>query len=154
MEFRQAVPAMRQGFPPDSISTDVHAGSLMAGMKDMLNVMSKFLNMEMPLDEVILRSTWNPAREIQREELGHLSVGALADIAVLRVENGKFGFVDSYGARMDGNRRLLCELTIHDGIVVYDLNGITRDSWDRLGNYQPQGDPSWDGTRSTGRKTR
>jgi len=154
MEFRQAVPAMRQGFPPDSISTDVHAGSLMAGMKDMLNVMSKFLNMEMPLNEVILRSTWNPAREIQREELGHLSVGALADIAVLRVEEGKFGFVDSYGARMAGNRRLLCELTIHDGIVVYDLNGITRDSWDRLGNYQPQGDPSWDGTRSTGRKTR
>jgi len=74
--------------------------------------------------------------------------------AVLRVEEGKFGFVDSYGARMAGNRRLLCELTIHDGIVVYDLNGITRDSWDRLGNYQPQGDPSWDGTRSTGRKTR
>jgi predicted amidohydrolase len=70
MEFRQAVPAMRQGFPPDSISTDVHAGSLMAGMKDMLNVMSKFLNMEMPLNDVILRSTWNPAREIQREELG------------------------------------------------------------------------------------
>ena len=154
MEFRQAVPAMRQGFPPDSISTDVHAGSLMAGMKDMLNVMSKFLNMEMPLDDVILRSTWNPAREIQREELGHLSVGALADIAVLRVEKGKFGFVDSYGARMDGNRRLLCELTIHDGIVVYDLNGITRDSWDRLGDYRPQGDPSWDGTRSTGRRKR
>jgi len=154
MEFRQAVPAMRQGFPPDSISTDVHAGSLMAGMKDMLNVMSKFLNMEMPLDDVILRSTWNPAREIQREELGHLSVGALADNAVLRVESGKFGFVDSYGARMDGNRRLLCELTIHDGIVVYDLNGITRDSWDRLGDYRPQGDPSWDGTRSTGRRKR
>jgi len=95
-----------------------------------------------------------PALEIQREELGHLSVGPLADIAVLRVEKGKFGFVDSYGARMACNRRLLCELTIHDGIVVYDLNGITRDSWDRLGDYQPQGDPSWDGTRSTGRKTR
>jgi dihydroorotase len=152
MEFRQAVPAVRQGFPPDSISTDVHAGSLMAGMKDMLNVMSKFLNMEMSLEDVILRSTWNPAREIQREELGHLSVGALADIAVLRVEKGEFGFVDSYGARMAGNRRLSCELTIHNGLVVYDLNGATRDSWDRLGNYQPQGDPSWDGTRSTGRK--
>jgi hypothetical protein len=81
-------------------------------------------------------------------------VGARADIAVLRVETGTFGFVDSYGARMAGNRRLLCELTIHDGIVEYDLNGITRDSWDRLGNYQPQGDPAWDGTRSTGRKTR
>ena len=83
-----------------------------------------------------------------------VSVGALADIAVLRVEKGEFGFVDSYRARMAGDLRLLYKLTIHDGIVVYDLNGITRDSWDRLGNYQPQGDPSWDGTRSTGRKAR
>ena len=125
-----------------------------AGMKDMLNVMSKFLNMGVPLEDVIAMSTWHPAREIKHTELGNLSVGATADIAVLNVQTGRFGFVDSYGARMAGNRRLLCELTIHDGIVVYDLNGITRDSWDRLGNYQPQGDPSWDGTRSTGRKTR
>ena len=124
----------------------------MAGMKDMLNVMSKFLNMEVPLEDIILRSTWNPAHEIQREELEHLSVGALADISVLGVEKGEFCFIDSYGARMAGNRRLSCELTIHDGLVVYDLNGITRDSWDRLGNYHPQGDPWWDGTRSTGRK--
>lgn len=57
-------------------------------------------------------------------------MGALADIAVLRVEKGMSGFVDAYGARMAGNRRLLCELTIHDGIVVYDLNGMTRDNWD------------------------
>ena len=77
-----------------------------AGMKDMLNVMSKFLNMGMPLDEVVLRSTWNPAREIEREDLGNLSVGAPADIAVLRLENGDFGFVDVYGARMKGSRKL------------------------------------------------
>ncbi len=86
--------------------------------------------------------------------VGELSAGTRSRGDRERVEKGKFGFVDSYGARMDGNRRRLCELTIHDGIVVYDLNGITRDSWDRLGNYQPQGNPSWDGTRSTGRKTR
>jgi dihydroorotase len=150
--FRQAAPAVRQGFPPDSISTDVHAGSLLAGMKDMLNVMSKFLNLGMPLDDVILRSTWNPARTIQREELGHLSVGAIADLAVLRLESGAFGFVDSWGAGMSGNRRLTCELTIEDGRVVYDLNGMTRESWDRLGNYKPQGDRSWDATRQTGRR--
>ena len=75
-EFRQAVPAVRQGFPPDSISTDVHSGSINSGMKDQLNVMSKFLNMGMSLDDVIYRSTWNPARIIHREQLGHLSVGA------------------------------------------------------------------------------
>ena len=138
MIFRQAVPAVRQGFPPDSISTDVHSGSLMAGMKDMLNVMSKFLNMGMTLDDVVLRSTWNPAREIQRQELGHLSVGATADIAVLRLEKGDFGFVDSWGARMAGNRRLTCELTVRSGRVVYDLNGTTRENWEKLGQYKAQ----------------
>src|SRR5262249_30539932 len=89
-EFRQALPAVKQGLPPDSISTDVHSGSLNSGMKDQLNVMSKFLNMGMPLDEVIYRSTWSPARIIHREQLGHLSVGAIADIAVLRLEKGRF----------------------------------------------------------------
>ncbi|MDX1982563.1 MAG: amidohydrolase/deacetylase family metallohydrolase [Bryobacteraceae bacterium] len=150
-EFRQAAPAVKQGFPPDSISTDVHSGSLNAGMKDQLNVMSKFLNMGMTLDDVILRSTWNPARIIHREQIGHLSVGAIADIAVLRVERGKFAFVDSYGARMDGSQKLVGELTIASGRVVYDLNGMTRESWDRLGKYQPQGEPFWDGTRGAGR---
>ena len=144
--FRQAVPAMRQGFTPDSISTDLHIGSMNAGMKDMLNVMSKFLNMGMPLDEVILRSTWTPAREIKREELGSLSVGTDADVAVLRVEQGHFGFVDTYGARMKGTRKLVCELTVRDGQVVYDLNGITREDWDKLGKYRAQGDARWDGT--------
>jgi dihydroorotase len=144
--FRQAIPAMRQGFGPDSISTDLHIGSMNAGMKDMLNVMSKILNIGMPLDEVILRSTWTPAREIKHEELGNLSVGAVADVAVLRVEEGNFGFVDTYGARMKGTRKLTCELTVRNGRVVYDLNGITREDWDKLGNYLAQGEGRWDGT--------
>jgi dihydroorotase len=145
--FRQAVPAMRQGFRPDSISTDLHVSSMNAGMKDMLNVMSKFLNMEMPLEEVIFRSTWTPASEIKREDLGHLSVGAPADIAVLRVREGDFGFVDVYGARMKGRRLLLCELTVHNGLVEWDLNGITREDWDKLDRgYAAQGDGRWDGT--------
>ncbi len=150
-EFRQAVPAVKQGFPPDSISTDVHSGSINAGMKDQLNVMSKFLNMGMTLDDVIYRSTWNPARMIHREQLGQLSVGALADIAVLRVVKGQFGFVDSYGARMDGTERLVGELTVASGRVVFDLNGRTREQWDRLGKYEGQGEPYWDGSRGGGR---
>jgi dihydroorotase len=150
-EFRQAVPAVKQGFRPDSISTDVHSGSLNSGMKDQLNVMSKFLNMGMSLYDVVACSTWNPARIIHREQIGHLSVGALADLAVLRVEKGSFAFVDSWGARMDGTQRLGNELTVASGRVVYDLNGRTRDRWDRLGKYQPQGDPKWDGSRGAGR---
>src|SRR5205823_12777551 len=109
--WRIAVPAIKEGFIPDSISTDLHIGSMNAGMKDMLNVMSKFLNMGMALDDVIVRSTWHPAREIKREEFGNLSVGAPADVAVLRVEKGNFGFVDVAGARMKGTQKLICELT-------------------------------------------
>jgi dihydroorotase len=147
--FRQAVPAMQQGFVPDSISTDLHIGSMNAGMKNMLNVMSKFLNMGMPVDDVIGRSTWNPAREIKHEELGNLSVGTGADVAVLRLEHGDFGFVDINGARLRGHQKLICELTVRDGKVVYDLNGITREDWDKLGpNYKAQGDAKWDGTIS------
>ncbi len=144
--FRQAVPAIRQGFLVDSISTDLHTGSMNAGMKDMLNVMSKFLNMGVSLDDVVLRATWNPAREIHREELGNLNVGAPADVAVLRLEKGQFGFVDVLGARLRGTQRLECELTVRDGLVVWDLNGITRQDWDRLGDYESQADPRWDGT--------
>jgi len=144
--FRQAVPAVKQGFIPDSISTDLHTGSMNAGMKDMLNVMSKFINMGMPLDDVVVRSTWHPAREIKREEFGNLSVGAPADVAVLRVEKGSFGFVDTLGARMKGTQKLVCELTVKDGMVVYDLNGLTRQDWDKLGNYMSQADRRWDGT--------
>src|SRR5207247_4531593 len=90
--WRIAVPAMKEGFIPDSISTDLHIGSMNSGMKDMLNVMDKFLAMGISLDDVVLRSTWNPAREIGREDLGNLSVGAPADITILRLERGHFGF--------------------------------------------------------------
>src|ERR1044071_3070231 len=98
--WRVVVPAMKQGFPPDSISTDLHTGSMNAGMKDMLNVMSKFLALGQPLDTVIRESTWNPAKEIHHEELGNLSVGAPADVAVLRLENGNFGFTRSEERRV------------------------------------------------------
>jgi dihydroorotase len=141
-----AVPLMKAGFIPDSISTDLHHGSMNAGMKDMLNVMDKFLAMGMSLDQVILRSTWHPAREIQHEELGNLSVGSPADVAVLRLEKGKFGFLDQSNAKLDGTQKLICELTVRDGKVVYDLNGITRERWDKLPpDSGGAGDPRWDG---------
>jgi len=143
--WRIASPAIKQGFLPDSISTDLHIGSMNAGMKDMLNVMSKFLALGLPLDSVIARSTWNPAREIHREELGNLSEGAPADVAVLRLERGRFGFTDMYGARLQGNQKLVCELTIRNGKVVYDLNGITRPDWTTLPpGHRHTGDARWD----------
>jgi dihydroorotase len=134
--WRVAVPIMKAGFVPDSISTDLHIGSMNGGMKDILNVMSKFLAMGMTVDDVVLRSTWNPAREIRREELGHLTVGAPADVAVLRLETGNFGFGDQVNARLSGNRKLTCELTVRNGQVVYDLNAISGTPWEKLpANY-------------------
>ncbi len=143
--WRIAAPAVKEGFLPDSISTDLHIGSMNAGMKSMLNVMDKFLAMGVSLDEVIARSTWNPAREVKQEALGNLSVGSIADVAVLRVERGRFGLVDMNGARMDATQRLMCELTVHDGKVVYDLNGISRPDWRTLpADYGQVGDARWD----------
>src|SRR5262249_15395564 len=142
---------VKQGFVADSISTDLHIGSMNAGMKDMLNVMSKFLNFGMSLDDAVVRSTWHPAREIKREEFGNLSVGAPADVAVLRLDKGNFGFTDVYGARMAGTQKLVCELTVHNGLVVYDLNGLTRDDWNKLGkNYGSQHDARWEGSLTEG----
>ena len=130
--WRIAVPIVKGGFLPDSISTDLHVSSMNAGMKDMLNVMSKFLALGVPLADVVARSTWNPARQIRQSTLGHLSVGAPADIAVLRLERGRFGFVDVDGMRMAGSERLACELTVRAGAVVYDLNGLSSAEWDSL----------------------
>jgi dihydroorotase len=127
--FRQAVPAMQQGFAPDVISTDLHIGSQNSGMKDILNTMSKFLNMGMPLADVIKGNTSRAAEIIKRADLGHLGVGAEADIAVLNVRRGKFGFVDTQGGKLVGDQKLECELTVKAGRVVWDLNGISRPLW-------------------------
>jgi dihydroorotase len=144
--WRVAVPAIQQGFLPDSISSDLHTGSMNAGMKDMLNIMGKFLAMGMTVDQVIAWSTWNPAREIHHEELGNFSIGAPADIAVLSLQKGSFGFTDMYGARMNGSQRLECQMTVRNGKVVYDLNGLSRPDWKSLPkDYTRTGNKRWDG---------
>ncbi|HKG68040.1 MAG TPA: amidohydrolase/deacetylase family metallohydrolase [Segetibacter sp.] len=122
--FSQAVPAVKEGFYPNSISTDIHVGSMNNAMKDMLTTMSKFLAMGMDLKSVITASTWNPAKEIKHEELGNLSVGSGADVAILNVREGKFGLFDYTGYRIAADKRLECEVTIRDGKIVYDFNGI------------------------------
>jgi dihydroorotase len=95
-----------------------------ASMKDLLNVMSKLMSIGMTLPGVIQATTWNPAREIKHEELGHLSEGAIADIAILAVRTGKFGFYDYTGYKVEGTQKLECEMTIKGGKIVYDLDGL------------------------------
>ena len=141
-----AANCLEAGFPPDSISTDLHISSMNAGMQDQLLTMSKFLALGESLEDVVAQSTWNPAREIKREELGHLTVGAAADIAVLSMARGDFGFVDSFGALQKGDRKLVCEMTFKDGLLAWDLNGRTREDWRNLPlDYGRQGSPRWDG---------
>jgi dihydroorotase len=127
--WRIAAPAIKEGFVPDSISTDLHVGSMNRGMKDMTNLMSKILNQNVPLADVIKMSTINPATQIKHPELGHLSVGAGADVAVLRVDEGKFGFMDARGARAMGTKMIVCELTLKGGAVEWDLNGRAAEDW-------------------------
>jgi dihydroorotase len=139
--FRNAVPAIEQGFYPDSISTDLHQGSVNAAMMDMQTTMSKFLAMGMPLDEVVKSSTWNPAKQIQREELGHLTPGAVADIAVFRLQEGAFRFRDARNGAINGKQRLFCELTLREGRVVWDFNSLSGVDYEQLGpeyGYRPE----------------
>jgi len=135
--YRQAVPATRDGFWPNTISTDLHGGNINRGMKNMAMVMSKFLNLGLPLEQVIARSTWTPAQAIKRPEFGHLTPGAGADVAVFRVTTGKFGFYDILGGRAEGDRRIDCELTLRDGRVVWDYNGISMEPWESLPEKAP-----------------
>lgn len=123
--FAQAIPAIKQGLKPNSISTDLHTGSMNAGMKDMLNIMSKLLNIGLTLNEVITTSTWNPAQIINKKELGNLSVGSLADVAVFSLDKGSFGFIDVDGMKITGDKKLTCQMTVLDGRVVWDLNGLS-----------------------------
>lgn len=130
--WRNAVPSIEQGFYPDSISTDLHTLCMNDAMMDMTNVMSKFLALGLPLEEVIRESTINPAREIGHPELGHLSVGAVADVCALNLVEGDFGFLDVHGGRLAGRQRLRCELTLLGGEVMWDWNGRVGVDWRQL----------------------
>ncbi len=122
--WSQAIPAIEQGFLPDAISSDLHIGSMNGGMKDMANLMSKFLNLGLSVQDVILRSTWNPAKIIQRPELGNLSAGTEADVAIFNLRKGDFGFIDVGEEKIEGTQKLEAEMTIRAGKIVWDLNGL------------------------------
>jgi len=122
--WKQAVPATKQGFKADVVSSDLHTQSMNSGMKDLSNVISKFMALGISLPDAISRATWAPAKVINRTDLGHLSVGAEADVAVFNLRKGDFGFLDVRRIRVKGDKKLETELTLRAGKVVWDLNGI------------------------------
>jgi len=133
--WRVAVPAIKQGFLPDVISTDLHKRSALIPNANMLTTMSKCLNMGITIEDVVLRSAHNPAKAIHRLDLGNLSIGAEADIAILNVRRGDFGFVDSGHARLRGSQKLESIMTIRKGQIVWDPNGLSWPDWESAGQY-------------------
>jgi len=127
--FRNAVPALADDFPPDTISTDLHMGNVNGPVVNMLTTMSKYLSMGMSLQEVIFHSTVAPAGAIGRPELGTLSVGAEADIAVFTHHTGAFGFTDCGRAKIIGNQKLECVMTVRAGEIIYDPTGLSMPEW-------------------------
>jgi dihydroorotase len=127
--FRNAVPAFQGGFPPDTISTDLHMANINGPVQSMANTMSKFLNIGMPLNEVIRRSTVEPARLIRQSRLGTLSIGAEADVAVFELLQGHFSFADCGKARMSGGHKLEARMTLRTGQVVFDPYGLSMPEW-------------------------
>ncbi len=123
--FSEAVPSFQQGLLPNTFGSDLHRFSMNSGMKSMLNIMSKYLNIGMGIKDIIQRATWNAAQSIKQEELGTLSEGAVADIAVISILNGNFGFIDAGGNKINGTQKLEAELTVRAGKIMWDLNGLS-----------------------------
>ena len=130
--YRAAKPAIDDRFPPDSISTDLHMGNINGHVHSMLDTMAKCLAMGMPLQEVIYRSTVTPARAIRRPQLGTLTPGSEADIAVLGVLEGNFYYRDCGWACIEAQHRLECALTLRAGEVVWDRHGMTCPHWQEI----------------------
>ena len=127
--WKQAVPATKQGFKADVVSTDLHTESMNSGMKDLSNVLSKFMALGISLPDAISRATWVPAKVINRPDLGHLSVGAEADVAIFNLRKGDFGFLDVRKLRLKGDKKLEAELTLRSGKVVWDMNGLASEDY-------------------------
>jgi dihydroorotase len=133
--FRIAVPAIKQGFLPDTISTDMHKNSIMLPRATMTNVMSKFLAMGLTLEQVIERSTLNPAKAIRRADLGSIEEGGIADIAVLEMRTGQFSWLDSGHAKLTSDKELRCVLTVRNGEIEWDADGLSASDWKDAGPY-------------------
>lgn len=133
--FRIAAPAIKQGLLPDTISTGMDSRSVMLPRANMTNVMSKFLALGLTLEQVIERSTANPAKAIRRAELGSIEEGGVADIAVFELRKGRFAFLDSGHAKLTADRELRCVLTVRNGKVVWDTEGLSLADWQSAGPY-------------------
>jgi dihydroorotase len=104
--FKTARAMLAHGFLPDTISSDVHALCINGPAHDLVTTMSKFLCLGMDLTDVIRAATETPARAIKRHDLGSLKVGSLGDATLMRIDDGRFDYVDVTGEHLEGNKRI------------------------------------------------
>ncbi len=128
--FRNAVPSLRDGFPPDTLSSDLYMGNVRGPVVNLLHIMSKYHNMGMTLEEIIARVTVRPAKAIGHNELGTLKPGVCADLAVIRKVNGDYGYTDCGNAKINGSSRLECMMTVRAGEIVYNPHGLGMPEWE------------------------
>jgi dihydroorotase len=118
--FRQAAPAIEQGLPPDTISTDTHRESRKGSMQDILSVMTKLVAVGMSVDDVIRHATVAPADAIGRPDLGRLAVGEVADVALIGQSPTVGQLWDVKHQHVEGHTSLTCAATVRAGKVLWD----------------------------------
>jgi dihydroorotase len=133
--FRVAVPALKQGLLPDTISSGMDQESLLLPRATLTNVMSKFIAMGLTMEQVVERTTVGPAKAIRRPELGSIEEGGTADLAVLELRTGKFAFLDAGHAKLSAGKELRAILTVRNGSVVWDSEGLSLTHWRDAGPY-------------------
>lgn len=133
--FRIAQPAVSQGFMPDLIYSGMDRTSVLLPRTHLSTVASEFLNMGMHLEPIIERITTRAAHAINHPELGTLSDGSVADIAVFDVKEANYGFLDAGHARLEGGPRIRNVLTVRAGKIVWDSDGLSVPDVSKAGPY-------------------
>jgi dihydroorotase len=117
--WKVAEKAIAEGVKPDTISTDLWAGNVNGPVYDMPTTMSRFLLLEMSLEEVVKASTTKPAEILGKlGEIGTLKPGAYADITVLKLREGKFVYEDTLGEKRIGHKKLEPAHIIREGSII------------------------------------
>ncbi len=129
------LPNTRQPLPSDVVSSGMRNSEDVLHLAGMMESMSKLLNLGISVEQLVDRATANPARAIQRPDLGNLSEGAVADIALLEVQRGRFGYLDSNQKRIVGDKRLRCVMTVRNGAILWDSEGLAATDSIKAGPY-------------------
>lgn len=134
--YEVAEAMLDQGVVPDVISSDIHQTARQGPMFDLPTTLSKFLNLGMSLPDVVARATTNAAKAMGKPELGTLAVGAPADVAIFRLDEGEYAFFDTAMSRRNGAQLLTATETLVDGESLPRIPERPMHSWAKLQEHQ------------------